>query len=359
MSTTLIPAPAQLDSPIALKIREAAPQFAPFLPASANVEQVVAAVYRECQRVPKILQCTPESVVSAACDLVQWGYDIGRTGFLVPFKGKCSPVPHYRGYIENITAAGAARSCDAREVREGDFFDFAYGTEGFIKHVPGGKDARTPGKLTHFYAIWYVGFGVSKWEVMTVAQVEAIHRNSAQWANTVLESIPWYGVKTVIRKSSKYFAQNPKLARFFNSIRQEEIAELGTAAAAAESKLDAPPALPAGDTQPAEGTVEFPGAMEEDSEDVSDVTPVPTLTSALGYILPGQPGSWGGYGGKPLGECRNSVLKSASAWCETQMAKDDSETRYLPAPVLKVNIDAVLAGRVAGLCAEPEKVKAA
>lgn len=343
--------PAQLDSPISLKIREAAPQFAPFLPASANVEQVVAAVYLECQRVPAILQCSPESVVMAASQLVQWGFDIGRTGYLVPFKGKATPVPHYRGYIELVTASGAARSCEAREVREGDFFEYQYGTEGRIKHVPGGKDARNPGKLTHFYAIWYIGFGVSKWDVMTVAEVEKIHKNSKQWASSPLESIPWYGVKTVIRKSAKQFAQNPKLSRFFNAINQEETVELGAPLPSTTAAIDAPPALPAGEAMdPATGEI-ISEAIDE-----LDLVEVPTLNAALAYVLPGKSGSWGGYGGKTLGECRNTVLRKASEWCTAQMEKGDDG--YHDAPTLKMHVDAVLAARVAGTHREPEKVAA-
>lgn len=235
MTTTV--ALERVNHPAANAIRQAAPQFAPFLPVGADVEQVAAAVFLEVQRVPLLAKCTEASIVAAASKLVQWGFDIGRTGYLVPFKDSKSgtsvatPVPGYKGFIELVTASGAARDCDAREVREGDFFEYQFGTEGFLRHVPGAKNPRQRGRITHFYACWHIKFGYAKFDVMSLDEVEDIRlRHSRQWGADKWargECEPWYGVKTVIRRSAKQLPQNPKLARFFSALQADEVEELG------------------------------------------------------------------------------------------------------------------------------------
>lgn len=244
----------QVDHPAANAVRAAAPQFAPFLPAGVDVEQVAAAVFLEAQRVPQLAKCTPASIVSAASRLVQWGFDIGRTGFLVPFKDTkanaliATPVPGYKGFIELVLATGAAHDCDAREVREGDVFEYEFGTEGRLRHVPGGKNTKQRGRITHFYVCWKIRFGYTKFDVMSLDEVEDIRlKHSRQWgadkwARGECES--WYGVKTVIRRSAKQLPQNPKLSRFFAALKEDEAAEFG-ANPLTGAKADDAPRVPA------------------------------------------------------------------------------------------------------------------
>jgi len=215
---------ARLNDPIAIKVRESAAQFTPFLPLGTDVEHVVAQVFLEVQRVPQLAKCDPATIVSAASRLVSWGFDIGRTGYLVPFGNTCTGVPGYKGFIEMVLASGAASECTAREVYEGDHFEYEFGTNDFLRHVP--CNSKNRGKLTHFYVIWKVKYGHKKFDVMSVEDVETIRQKySKQWARGPLEA--WYGIKTVIRRSAKLLPQNPKLAKFFAAISGDEEQELG------------------------------------------------------------------------------------------------------------------------------------
>lgn len=268
-------APAVLDDKIAVQIRSAAPQFAPFLPPGVDVEQVVAAVFLEAQRVPAIKDCTPASIVSAASRLVQMGLDIGRTGYLVPFKGQATPVPSYKGLIELILATGAARSCEAREVRENDFFEFRYGSEPSLVHVPGQKNPRASrGKITHFYVVWQIKFGYRKFDVMTMDEVEDLRlRYSKQWGEKAWrrgEAEAWYGIKTVIIRSSKQLPQNPKLAGFFAALQADPESDEAVAVTRVTARVanDAPdrPSTPT----PAPTKAEDAAARSETGEAATD-----------------------------------------------------------------------------------------
>lgn len=354
---------APLNAEVATMIRQAAPQFAPFLPRDYDVEAVVAAVYLETQRVPQILNCTPESIVQAACRLVQGGYEIGRTGFLVPFKGKATDVPHYRGLIEVVTASGAARSCEAREVRDNDFFEWEYGTNGFLKHVPGAKAPRRTGFVTHFYALWYIGRGQYKWDVMTIDDVRPIHAKSQQWSKTPLEKIPWYGIKTVVRRSSKQFAQNPKLAKFFAQQRAEEDREFGETVLMRDAAEDGarllpmpPDETPLPPEEPAHAMPTAVGDEEEEEKQDQDVVAAPTLSAAMAFVMPGQPPQWGGFAGKRFADCRNNVLMAAEKWATEQLDKPNG---YARAAELVANAKVVLEARRAGTIQQPGKVEAA
>ena len=219
----------KIDHPIATQIREAQGQFAPFLPSGTDVEHVIAQVFLETKRVPALLKCDPASIIAAASQLVSWGFDIGRTAYLVPFGSKATPVPGYKGFIEMVLATGAARSCDAREVRAGDFFEYEFGSDARLRHVPG----KTRGAITHFYVVWGIKFGATKFDVMTIDEVEDIRlKHSKQWGANVWargKCEPWYGIKTIIRRSSKYLPQNPKLAQFFAALEYDQREEMGEA----------------------------------------------------------------------------------------------------------------------------------
>lgn len=232
--TPAIPAEV-LDHPIAKEIRGAAPMFAPFLPREVPVEQVVASVYAEIQRLPAIGECSSASIINAASRLCAWGCDIGRTGFLVPYGKVCTPIMGYKGIVEAVLATGAAHMCSAQEVREGDFFEYEYGTEARLKHVP----AKTRGAITHAYCVWTVKFGQTTFDVMSVAEIEEIRqRYSKQWKTGPLPS--WYARKTIIRRSAKLLPMNAKLAKFFSALHEDEEMEFGKVIVAPTAVDDAP-----------------------------------------------------------------------------------------------------------------------
>lgn len=242
-----------IDHPVAREIRLATAKFAPFLPAGSDVEHIVAQVFIEAQRVPKLLDCTPASIVSAATRLVSWGFDIGRTGYLVPFGKEATPVPSFKGLIELVLATGAARDCDAREVREGDLFEYEFVSDGKLRHVPGRLNAKR-GRITHFYVCWHIRFGHTKFDVMTLDEVEDLRlKYSKQWGGDKWargECEAWYGIKSVIRRSAKQLPQNPKLSKFFAALEADQTEELGEQVRTASTRAGEPSDRPGTPAEP-------------------------------------------------------------------------------------------------------------
>ena len=209
-------------------------------------------------------------------------------------------MPGYKGFIELVLATGAAHDCDAREVREGDHFEYEFGTEGRLRHVPGAKNPRNRGRITHFYVVWKIRFGRAKFDVMSLDEVEDVRlKYSKQWGADKWargECEAWYGIKTVIRRGAKQLPQNPKLTKFFAALHADEIEELGDAHVSTLT-TDAPPDLGATAAAPARAPDPEPAEFE-----VMEEVPAPAP-----FTLP----NWRGHplSGKTLAECETAALQ--------------------------------------------------
>lgn len=181
--------------------------FTNLLPAGYDPSRLVTGALVAVGRNPKLLECKPQSVANALATIAQWGLDIGTTAHLSMYKGVCTPIADYKGYIELMVAAGA-RSVEAHEVREGDDFDFRYGTEPYLRHTPKGNPERP---ITHAYAIVTLRGGVQQFEVMEAAEIDAIRQaKSLNWKDGPLTG--WYARKTVVRRVAKYVPKSVRLA---------------------------------------------------------------------------------------------------------------------------------------------------
>lgn len=196
-----------------------APSYEKMLPKGYRPDRLIAGAMLAVTKNPDLLRCTPVSVAVALGQVAQLGLDVGITAHLVPYGNACTFVADYKGYIELMVKAGA-RKVEAQVVREGDHFEFAYGTEPYLRHRPaGGK-----GRITHAYAIVWHRRGDTQFEVMAVEDVEAIRAKSKSWAKGDL--LDWYARKTVVRRIAKYVPKNPALDLLFETEGAESPAEV-------------------------------------------------------------------------------------------------------------------------------------
>lgn len=188
-----------------------APSYEALLPKNYPVDRLITGALVSTTANPDLLNCEPISVAASLAQIAQWGLDPGVTAFLVPFGGKCTAMIGYQGYIELMCAAGA-RKVEAYEVREGDHFEFNYGSNAQIFHQPRSKTA----KITHAYCIVTLRGGVQHFEVMTAEEIETIRQqHSKQWKRGELTY--WYARKSVIRRIMKYVPKTPRLQMALNT----------------------------------------------------------------------------------------------------------------------------------------------
>jgi recombination protein RecT len=203
-------------------------------------------------RNPTLLQCTQSSILKAVMAAAELGLEPGGIlghAYLVPFwntkagKGRgafeCVLITGYRGKVELARRSGVVASLMARVVFEKDKLEYELGLDERLRHVPF-TGAGDPGPMTHVYAIAVMKDGTKLFDVMTAAQVEAIHQRSQSYRTSVSkgwkESGPWVtdslemARKTVVHRLCKYLPlapDKPEHTPFLKAQAAEDRAESG------------------------------------------------------------------------------------------------------------------------------------
>lgn len=158
------------------------------------------------------------------------------------------PVPGYRGLIALALSSGQVTSINAQAVHRNDRFDYAYGLNERLEHVPAEGDR---GDITCFYAYARLKDGGHCFDVLSRAEVDAVRDRSESYKayrEGRAESSAWVtgyaemGKEIAIRRIAQYLPLGlPQAA---------PLEELGEAAAALPEPVpkpvtDAPAAEPA------------------------------------------------------------------------------------------------------------------
>jgi phage RecT family recombinase len=188
-------------------------------------------------------------LVRCALDLAELGLRPNTPfghAYIIPrekFKGKpnakveLSIMLGYQGLLELAWRANVVESIFAAAVCEGDDFDFAYGTDGFLKHRPRGP--RDNDKIIEFYAYAKLKGGGESFVVWDKEDVNKIRARSdaynyamSQDANSYSRKTPWLtdyvsmGNKSVLKQLLKVL---PKSAEFLAyGIQLDGVAESST-----------------------------------------------------------------------------------------------------------------------------------
>lgn len=96
-------------------------------------DRFVRTILTELRRTPKLLECSPETVLGAMMLAAQLGLETGPLGhaYLVPFKDKgktvCTFVIGYTGFLALAWRSGIFKDVTVRTVHEGDHFRYREG----------------------------------------------------------------------------------------------------------------------------------------------------------------------------------------------------------------------------------------
>lgn len=223
--------------PVLFERPTAVERITPFLPKGVTYERVVAQALMEAKKNPEILQCTPESIITAIAKSQAAGLEIGDTAHLVPFNVKVSKrgesdvwekrlqfIADYKGLAQLMVRGGAVRAVDPECVYEKEMADFVYerGSAPRIYHRPITHGDRGP--LVGAYVIIRLPFQNWIGYFMRIDEINAIReRYSKSWKSG--DCPAWYAKKTVIRQSAKLWPKDPRLASALAQIEEEEAVE--------------------------------------------------------------------------------------------------------------------------------------
>lgn len=202
------------------------------IPKHMDAGRFLRVVLSSFNRNPKLMDCTPESVLlsiltAAAYGLEPDGGPVGH-GYLIPrWNGKakrleCNFEPGYRGLVKLARNSGEVANVTAEVVRVGDFFEYEKGLEPKLKHKP--DDSSTELKpVTHAYAVARFRDGEKEFIVMNRAELDRIKNMTSSKDKEGNIWGPWVDhesemqKKTAVRRISKLLPLSVEIQNRINS----------------------------------------------------------------------------------------------------------------------------------------------
>lgn len=232
-------------------IEHSKPKLAEVMPRHLTPERLTRVAIAAITRTPKLLECTPASLLQSVMQAAELGLEPGSAlgeAYLVPFydnKQKammCQLIPGYRGLIALARRSGQIEDIEAHVVREGDIFHMSKGIDQVLEHVPN-FDGNEPAALRLVYAMaWLKGSKRPHVEVMTRAEIDKIKAKSkAKDFGPWVDHYDEMARKTVVRRLVKYLPMSVEMARA-HEIEQGEVLD----ADAMDVTEAAPPAKASG-----------------------------------------------------------------------------------------------------------------
>lgn len=192
------------------------------LPRHMNPERLLRVALTAANTTPALLNCHPPTLVGAVIQAAQLGLEpntpLGHA-YLVPFKNRQKQrqdvqlVIGYKGLIDLALRGGTVTKIAAFAVREGDDFEFEYGLNEKLRHIPSFDD---DAPITHFYAYAFMKGGGHAFVVLSVERVVRTMREETQskgaygpWKDNFEEM----GCKTAVRRLSKYLPLSIEMAK--------------------------------------------------------------------------------------------------------------------------------------------------
>jgi len=215
-------APDRVQPPsMAMVIAQQAPEIQKALPThlQGNVDAFIRAAVTAVKLDANLQKCDIKTVLGGLMVASQLGLQVGGPlghCYLLPYKGKATFVLGYKGAIDLAWRSGKLLSIEARTVYEADEFEYAYGLDPKLHHVPS-LDAE-PGPASCYYGVAHFKGGGSYFVVVGKAEINR-HRASSASANS--SHSPWkthydeMARKTVINIMKPYLPLTSEVAQDF------------------------------------------------------------------------------------------------------------------------------------------------
>lgn len=187
-------------------------QLAMALPKYLTADRMARICITSINRTPKLLECSPESLLGAIMLAAQMGIEPdGRNGHLIPYGNQVQFIPDYRGLVGLVRKNDNVADVYADLVRDKDVFSIRKGLHRDLIHEIDIRADR--GKIVGAYAVLQYKDGTQSFEFMSKQEIDDIRSRSKSSG-----SGPWvtdYGEmakKTVIKRLLKLADLSPDTA---------------------------------------------------------------------------------------------------------------------------------------------------
>lgn len=162
--------------------------FKSILPSDKQADKTMSKWFNilvsETKADPKLMACTPDSLVGCLVSAAQLGLEPGKNighFYMIPRAKTCTMLVGYKGMLELARRSGQIDSIEVHEVFEGDEFDYSWGITPVLKHKPKIGVRDTKEKPILVYALAMLKNGRAQFDVMSIAEIEDIARKSPSY----------------------------------------------------------------------------------------------------------------------------------------------------------------------------------
>lgn len=207
-------------------------QIEPVLPRGVSLEEVVSTVYGVAADNPKILRCTPASIVVAVSKGMKWNLVFGDTIHLaveqvrvmrgnrpdrIEYRAKV--LRDYRGDIEMVIRSGGAREITAEPFYANEVLRYEKGTRPYIEHHPI-YDPAARGPMVGGYAFAKLSAYSLKIAVLSISELDAIRQEwSPRWKKGEIQ--PWWVRKTMVHQVTKELSKTKRIREVLSEFSDE------------------------------------------------------------------------------------------------------------------------------------------
>lgn len=206
-------------------------QIALALPKHLNADRMARIALTEFRKNPELGKCDPKTIFASIIIAAQLGLEPGVMGqaYLIPYRGVCTLVPGWQGYVDLISRSGRA-SVWTDAVRKGDKFSYRKGTSPSIEHESG-DDADDNSPFTHVYAVGRIRN--AEWPIIEVwsrnkvlAHLKQYNKvGNKHYATQNENNLQMYGRKCALLQVIKYM---PKSVELHTASSLDHAADVGT-----------------------------------------------------------------------------------------------------------------------------------
>lgn len=215
---------------IAGLLKRMEPEIARAMPKHLTPDRLGRIALTAIRQTPKLLQCDQMSLLAAVMQSAQLGLEpntpLGEA-YLIPYKNKKKVNGQdvwvdeaqfqigYKGIISLAHRTGEYQAIYAHEVYENDKFEFAYGLDKNLIHVPADEPNGDP---IYYYAVYKLKNGGSDFVVWSAKKIDAHAKRFSKayqngWTTPWKTDFPAMAKKTVLKEVLKYAPKSAEMAK--------------------------------------------------------------------------------------------------------------------------------------------------
>ena len=186
-----------------------------------EVMRFQSAAFDYIRAVPKLLDTSPDSLLSALIKVAQFKFlpsSVSGEAYIIPYGTEAKFQLGYQGIITLLYRTGKISAITGNIVYENDVFEYEEGLNAILRHVPT-KFGQDKGKAIGCYTIAKFSDGTQTFKVMdekSIMTIKALSKakNSpdSPW-NSSKDPFNWMWLKTCLIQHSKFLPKTPELVQ--------------------------------------------------------------------------------------------------------------------------------------------------